>query len=453
MGDDRPRVLLVDDERLVRQIYSDYLVAEGYEVETAESAQSALKLLEPGRYEVVVCDLVLPDGDGLAVLDRAKRVDPDCDVVMITGLERVEPAVRALRAGASDYLVKPVSRDALAHALRRCLSLRRVLRENETLRAGYALLESARLIATAQDRDTVVESLLGSLAQVVGARASLYLSPTNGGWSATRTLGLDGEARQVLVEALASGPLSTPLTTIALVDSLEGAASVTEISALCATLVPIVCQERTVGVVTLFSDGLPAPRMLASIDLLTSAAAQAFSALDRRDEVERLVWTDDLTRLHNARYLSHVLERETGDQGHGRFAVLFIDLDHFKQVNDTHGHLVGSRVLVEAAKVIRAAVREPDVCTRYGGDEFCVVLINADTALAMQVAERIRQSLEQHVVTLGSGAEVAVTASIGVAVFPDHATDARTLLDMADRALYRAKNGPRNITYLAAHAA
>lgn len=450
MGEDRPRVLLVDDERLVRQIYSDYLVAEGYEVVTAESAQSAIKLLEPGRYEVVVCDLVLPDGDGLAVLDRAKRVDPECEVVMITGLERVEPAVQALRAGASDYLVKPVSRDALAHALRRCLSLRRVLRENETLRTGYALLENARLIATARERGTVVERLVGALSQVLDARAALYLVPGDAGWSAAHALGLDERTQQAVVEALVSGPLSTPLPATALLDSLDDVGSTAGVSDLRATLVPVVSQETSVGVVALFSKRLPAPRMLASIDLLTSAAAQALSELDRHEEVERLVWTDDLTHLHNARYLSHVLERETSELGHGRFAVLFIDLDHFKQVNDTHGHLVGSRVLVEAARVIRAAVREPDVCTRYGGDEFCVVLLNADTSLAMQVAERVRRSLEEHVVTLGNGVQVAVTASIGVAVFPEHAGDAHTLLDMADRALYRAKNGPRNVTYVAA---
>ena len=448
MDGHRPRVLLVDDERLARQIYSDYLVAEGCEVQTAESATSAIALLEPGRYELVVCDLVLPDGDGLQVLDRVKRVDPECDVVMITGLEKVDPAVRALRAGASDYLVKPVTRDALAHAVRRCTSMRRVLRENAELRAGYALLESARRIATALDRTTVAETLVEALGGVVGARASLLLEPDGEGWRPLYSEGLPSASRDQLVSALAAGPLASRVLTPALVESLDGAESVPEIAALCATIVPIVSHERTAGVVALFSDGLPPPRDLAAIDLLTGAAAQALSALDHRAQVEQLVWTDDLTHLHNARYLAHVLDRETAAPR--KFAVLFIDLDHFKQVNDAWGHLVGSRVLVETAKVIRAAVREPDVCARYGGDEFCVVLLDTDGPTAMQVAERVRTSVERQVVKVREDVEFRVTASIGVALFPEHAQDARTLLEMADQALYRGKRGTRNVIYLAA---
>ena len=109
-----PSVLLVDDERFARTLYSDYLRAAGHDVEVADSSEAALVLLAYRRFDALVTDVILPGSkDGLELLDAAKQLDPNIGVVVITSLDEVAPAVRAIRSGATDYLVKPVTPEAL----------------------------------------------------------------------------------------------------------------------------------------------------------------------------------------------------------------------------------------------------------------------------------------------------------------------------------------------------
>ncbi len=124
-------------------------------------------------------------------------------------------------------------------------------------------------------------------------------------------------------------------------------------------------------------------------------------------------------------------------------AVLMMDLDRFKSVNDTHGHLMGSHVLSEVGRLIRESIRTVDVSGRYGGEEFVSYLPEAPLVGAHQVAERIRCGIEQHPFTL-DGKTIRVTISIGIAVFPDHGRDIKSLVGRADAALYRAKESGRN---------
>ncbi len=131
------------------------------------------------------------------------------------------------------------------------------------------------------------------------------------------------------------------------------------------------------------------------------------------------------------------------------FTVLFMDLDHFKAVNDQHGHLSGSRLLVEVARVLRSCVRDEDVVVRYGGDEYVVLLVGIDSGGGLKVAERIRRAIEDHRFLSREGSRVRVTASIGLASFPEHADEKAAILDFADRAMYRGKQSTRNVVYIA----
>ena len=126
-----------------------------------------------------------------------------------------------------------------------------------------------------------------------------------------------------------------------------------------------------------------------------------------------------------------------------------MDLDHFKAVNDQHGHLSGSRLLVEVARVLRSCVRDEDVVVRYGGDEYVVLLVGIDSGGGLKVAERIRRAIEDHRFLSREGARVRVTASIGLASFPEHAGSKAEILDFADRAMYRGKRSTRNVVYMA----
>lgn len=199
--------------------------------------------------------------------------------------------------------------------------------------------------------------------------------------------------------------------------------------------------------------GAPAPDVLGSTLLNFFYRQVRFALLnaDRGKQTQNLIYIDDLTKLYNNRYLNVVLDRELkrSERYRNFFSVLFMDLDFFKRVNDTHGHLVGTRVLVEAGQVLRSCVRETDSVIRYGGDEFVVILVETKAEEAILVAERMRKMIEEKPFGRESGLDIRLTISIGIASFPEHATTKQHLLSLADKAMYRGKDSTRNVVYLA----
>src|SRR5512141_432638 len=185
-------VLLVDDERFARTVYSDYLRAAGYEVEVAADAEAALGLLKQRRFDVLLTDVILPGSSGLDLLGIAKGLDPNLEVVVITALDKVDPAVRAMKSGASDYLVKPVAPEGLQLAVQRCLSTRALLDENKSLRAHLKLFEAGQRIAATLDRDTLVPVALSTVAgSCRSAGAALFERAAGGDWVLSGSHGLD----------------------------------------------------------------------------------------------------------------------------------------------------------------------------------------------------------------------------------------------------------------------
>jgi diguanylate cyclase (GGDEF)-like protein len=165
---------------------------------------------------------------------------------------------------------------------------------------------------------------------------------------------------------------------------------------------------------------------------------------------KELSYLDDLTQLYNQRYLFKVLDLEVlrSARDQRKFSVLFIDVDYFKLINDTKGHIAGSQVLVDLGRMIQRSVRETDYAFRYGGDEFVIVLPNTDTRQAQGIAERLRANVESSVFAV-DGVEVLLTVSIGLATFPDHAQTREQILQLADQAMYYGKYKSRNIVYVA----
>jgi diguanylate cyclase (GGDEF)-like protein len=220
--------------------------------------------------------------------------------------------------------------------------------------------------------------------------------------------------------------------------------------------VPLICGERILGVIEGIREGAGAHAFkktdVALLDSLSLPIASALANAVRIAEAERLSQTDDLTKLHNARYLRQFLLNEIrrARRYGSSVAALFLDLDDFKRVNDEHGHLVGSHVLMEMAAVILSSIRDTDAVARYGGDEFVIVLPDTGTELAGTVAERIRQKILRHQFTGGRRLQLSMTASFGVAAFPKHASSPQQLIACADTAMYEAKAANKNCVRFAA---
>jgi diguanylate cyclase (GGDEF)-like protein len=219
--------------------------------------------------------------------------------------------------------------------------------------------------------------------------------------------------------------------------------------------VPLLSGERVMGVLEAVREGagvrLFSKSNAALLGALALPIASALSNSVRIAEAERLSLTDDLTKLHNARFLRQFLlsEIKRARRYGSTVAAFFLDLDDFKAVNDRHGHLVGSHVLMEMASVILASVRDTDIVARYGGDEFVIILPESGIEQALLVAERVRERIEGHQFHGGRNLRLHLTASFGVAAFPQHAQSPQQLIACADRAMYEAKAANKNCIRLA----
>ena len=213
-----------------------------------------------------------------------------------------------------------------------------------------------------------------------------------------------------------------------------------------ALAVPMIVGARIVGVLELISSE-PLEIDEGRLDVMYSLAGQAASAIEAarfHQRADELSYTDVLTRLPNRRRLELDLDAEVDrmkQSGHP-IAFIMLDVDHFKNVNDVHGHQAGDEILSEFQTAFNSSLRDTDTAYRFGGEEFCVLLRDSDGGAAMRVAERLRITIAQRFA--GGVGSAGVTASLGVASIPDDAADAKALIAAADQALYRAKAAGRN---------
>jgi diguanylate cyclase (GGDEF)-like protein len=218
--------------------------------------------------------------------------------------------------------------------------------------------------------------------------------------------------------------------------------------------VPIKGKEKILGVIELVNCLGRESFRREDIPILKSLADYAAIALENARYIQRiheLTITDDCTALYNARHLNFVLDAEIyrSTRYAYEFSVIFLDLDHFKQVNDTHGHLVGSKLLWMIGDLIKGHLRLIDYAFRYGGDEFVVLLPQTPKQNSLMVVRRLRDLLNSRLFFTEEALNIKVTASFGVASFPADGRTRRELLRMADEAMYLVKNTTRNSIALA----
>lgn len=312
-----------------------------------------------------------------------------------------------------------------------------------------------RAVNASLDPERVAEAILGRVSSWVPAPGWLVLAIDGGGGS--RVLATEGLSEPA--EATAAGIAAWVMRsgTVYAAANVANDRRVDSGEPVAALALPLECRGRTVGAVVAL-DRAPAsstPKLARATEgalrAVLEPAAYAIENSVRVQRAEALSVTDDLTQLYNSRYLSQVLRRETKRASRsGRpLSLLFIDLDGFKNINDNHGHLFGSRALVEAASVIRASARETDMVARFGGDEFALLLPDTGSDGAVSVGERIRERIAATRFLERDGLNIRLTVSVGVATLPDVATSADSLVQAADNAMYWVKDRGKNGIHVA----
>ena len=216
--------------------------------------------------------------------------------------------------------------------------------------------------------------------------------------------------------------------------------------------VPIMSKGHILGVLEIVNKTTNEPFTKDDLNLILRIVDHAAIAIERASlyqKMEELSITDDLTKLFNTRYLDRTLEIEINRANRHRtsLSLIFMDVDHFKTINDNYGHLVGSKMLVEMGQLLIKCLRTIDIVARYGGDEFVIVLPQTTPSSAIQIAERIRKSVEHNVFLKKDSYSLKMTASFGVASYPESAKSKEDLLRLADEAMYRVKYQTRNGVY------
>ncbi|MBW2268186.1 MAG: diguanylate cyclase [Deltaproteobacteria bacterium] len=451
------RILVVDDDRLMRAIARDALAGLA-RVEACDGVEAAVAALEREPADLVLSDLVMSGRSGLELLEFVRREHPESDFVLLTGNASVESAVEALRMGATDYLTKPVAPDELELVVDRILANRRLQEENSRLRGQLETLDACQSLMSCLDAGQVFAVTLDLLLSALNSDRGVAVFrrpglPTADG-VAFRGFA-EAEARRLrdalaVEKSLGLEAFEAPqrVTHGTLHDALQGAG----VSCPPAMAVPLRGRDMEQGLIWIFEpEGGFGAAADSHAQLVRERAELALQNAERYGRAKERAFIDDVTEVYNARFLLQATDREIERAGrYGReLSVLFLDLDRFKLVNDRYGHLVGSSVLRQLSGVLRDCVRSVDTLARYGGDEFTILLVDSDLAQAMEVAERIRGTVATTPFD-GSGSSIRLSISIGVATFPQHGRTRDQLLDVADKAMYRAKSNGRDCVVSAA---
>jgi len=452
-------ILIVDDLAINRIILKVKLASACHESVQAANGTDALALARSGKPKLILLDMMLPDISGIEVC-RQLRADPltrDIPVVIITASSDRARRLEALQAGADEFLTKPLNEVILLARIRSLLRARETeaelrLRAATCQELGYPDIDPAlgtpgRIGLIAPD-PAVAMSWRAALAPLSPDRLEI-LTPTTALTDAN-----DRPAPDLYVIAADLGPHGSGLRLVA---DLRSRASSRDAA------ISLVLPEADSDVAAMALD-------LGASDILTLPFEPQETALRLRLHIQRkrradllrrqvrdgmkLAVTDPLTGLHNRRYALAQLERIANRTARTQeaFAVMALDLDRFKSINDRFGHAAGDAVLVKVAERLRDCLHPGDLVARIGGEEFLVALPDIFLADARLAAERLCQAVGEMVVALPGGGQVQVTISVGLAM-GTAGTTAQETLSRADNALMAAKAEGRNQVTISASAA
>lgn len=446
----KPRILIVDDEMFFRHLFTEIL-SEGalYEIEAVDSGKKALDYLTRRQVDVILADMVMPEICGLELIRRTRHFNPAPDIILATGNATVETAIEALKGGARDYLLKPCNPEQLRHTVKSCVEQRRLLVENSHLHSQIRLYQRGQQLSVQLNVDTLFQGAMSTLLNELGSDRGLAFLAGRESISHICTTGFaDAQAEQLAGLLVEHTSVMTQAAILQATDCPGIKKEFTDLDAM--WIFPMNTENQEHGALVLCNPSnsvMPEKLPIENLSFLAEQVAIGFNNACQFRGARELIYTDDLTGLYNHRYLHIALEQEINrSERYGlEFSLAFIDLDLFKGINDVHGHLTGSDVLRQVGNLLRECVRDADMLFRYGGDEFTALLVETDTRSSKIVAERIRSRIESFDFSIGRDNTSRLTATVGHATYPIHATTKDEMIELADKAMYMGKHD-RNVS-------
>jgi len=454
---DKPCILIIDDDPVQRDTLAGILSGRGYQALVAKDGTEGLAIFDQYDVALALIDLGLPDMSGMKVLERIKADRPSTEAIILTGNATLDSAIEATNRGAFSYLVKPYKIDQLLLQIKRANEKReaeeKIVRHASELERINAELKALFEMSLTISRTIEVDELLSAVLQ---ALVKIDIFP----FERTAAAFLMEEDHLHLASYVGLSPAQVEsCSNISIGDCICGLAvsageiiisensqSDTHHSVCYADMgphgniaLPLKILGGVIGVITLKTrpDIEVNEEIVRLLSTLGNQISIAVNNAKLYDEARNFSLRDHLTGLANRRFLHMQLEKsvKAARRYREKLSVIMLDIDHFKQFNDTYGHVQGDRLLVKIAGILMEEMRSSDYVFRYGGEEFLVILSQTDLMTACDAAERLRTSVES---------STAVTISLGVSAYRETMQDDEDLIRTADTALYQAKQRGRN---------
>jgi diguanylate cyclase (GGDEF)-like protein/PAS domain S-box-containing protein len=422
------KILLIDDDPNFRDITSSALRTAGFIVDEVASGGEAIKRVKRQLPDLILLDANMPELDGFETC-RQLKLDPaltDIPIIMATGMDDVDSVYKAFEAGASDFMPKPLNYSILIQRINFGLRTGQVTAE---LRNSKLQLTAAQRIARlgywTWDSQRDVFTISEQLAELGGIDLKMF-----GGTLADFVNLVHPKDREFVKDVINAAGQSKAIQHIEY-----------RINANPSTIIEV--QQEI--------EALTSKNQL----FITGIVQDISHKKQTEKQIHRLAYFDHLTGLANRSYYQERIEDliKSAQQRKAQFAFMFIDMDGFKHINDTHGHHIGDLYLQEIAQRLKLIAREIDFIVRMGGDEFCIILNNiTEESTVAEIAKRCLQKIDQPLML--DNHQIKPKASIGIALFPKDGNTEAEILKAADTAMYMAKQtGKNRYIFYSAHMA
>lgn len=447
------QILVVDDVPANVKLLEAKLTSEYYEVITAADGFEALEKAKTFKPDLMLLDVMMPGMDGFQTCQKLKA-DPELShipVVMVTALSEKSDRLKGLEAGADDFITKPINDMALFARVKSLVRIKTLLdelrlRDKTSMQMGIDSNENNSFISDVSGAKVLlIDDDIVQAKQIISKLNETYktefVEDPDQAFDAAKA----GDFDVILISTLLSD--ADGLRLASHIKSHEATRNVPILVFVDEEDKNIMFKALEMGI----SDYLTVPvdRNEMAVRVRTQIRRKRYqdALKSQYQKSVSMALTDGLTGLYNRHYLNVHLENmvKQSHKNSKNLALMILDMDHFKEVNDTHGHDVGDMVLKQLATMIVSTARSTDLAARFGGEEFVVLMPETDPLAALGAANRVREIVETTPFIIGEGKTIHRTLSIGVASLVLEGSDSQEdLLKRADEALYMAKNSGRN---------